>query len=683
LQVNVLAPGLEHAHLLEDTHQWGQEESRRRGSLLPQLRGGVYRDFRGIVTLRARTMALKLFLTQAVVLHHTDGSLQMMSLGDPSLVLNYCREYWDGSTRSITPLSSADRAEVLQVYERWRLEDFEVVAFCYSPLPTASLNPLLSAREDTLLQSAATPTTSLTRRGSASISGGQAGRASFSLTGKAPQFMLGAPPFASSKYNTLFFVDPITVQDLQRVAAGITSKNRHAAQKRLGHKAEPPADVKVDQKSAKEQTGGAMMRSRTAPQPSPPEREEAKAAAICAALDVDSADYEDDSEGARDGGMKRAVTLDPRCLRKTSGSAKAGDDAPATALQHPGAAGPAEEGHRQEVPVLQRFASSGEVVGRATSRSEATYMAQHTEGGRPRGVSGGPLVKSVSMDHLTQYARDSSALAGDLATARRDSVFDSHGTELSSPSVGGLPSPLRVSTSVKDFRDARHLSAPHASRSLVDGQPSPHLSFQDDDETATVTSELSPSISEAPSETPRFHGLSMGIAGTYLDATGSDDGRSRTPPLKPIKRSTSQSGISFQLPTTSVDDSAVGLSDSRVFAAPTISSTPPPLPRARAGEVKAASTRLRAESQQRKLPPSLRKHASEYVPQHPFFVPTARFADGRGLTARQRLHQEQQRAHQLARQQRRSSTRQLWTLMRQQVSLSPCGYLYARCTHLL
>lgn len=47
LEVNVLAPGLENAHLLEDTHQWGQEESRRRGSLLPQLRGGVYKDFRG------------------------------------------------------------------------------------------------------------------------------------------------------------------------------------------------------------------------------------------------------------------------------------------------------------------------------------------------------------------------------------------------------------------------------------------------------------------------------------------------------------------------------------------------------------------------------------------------------------------------------------------------------------
>ena len=43
----MIAPGLENKHLLEDNHQWGQEESRRRGSLLPQLRSGVYKDVRG------------------------------------------------------------------------------------------------------------------------------------------------------------------------------------------------------------------------------------------------------------------------------------------------------------------------------------------------------------------------------------------------------------------------------------------------------------------------------------------------------------------------------------------------------------------------------------------------------------------------------------------------------------
>eukprot|EP01039_Chlorochromonas_danica_P003638 gene3638-3983_t len=113
LEINVIASGLENAHLLEDNHQWGQEESRRRGSLIPQLRGAVYQDQR--------------------------GGLQMMSLGDPTLILNYCREYWDGSTSNITPLSAADRMEVLNVYERWRLEDFDVVAFCYTPMPVSSL----------------------------------------------------------------------------------------------------------------------------------------------------------------------------------------------------------------------------------------------------------------------------------------------------------------------------------------------------------------------------------------------------------------------------------------------------------------------------------------------------------------------------------------------------------------
>ena len=38
MELNVLAPGLENSltYLAEDSHQWGQEESRRRGSLTPQ-----------------------------------------------------------------------------------------------------------------------------------------------------------------------------------------------------------------------------------------------------------------------------------------------------------------------------------------------------------------------------------------------------------------------------------------------------------------------------------------------------------------------------------------------------------------------------------------------------------------------------------------------------------------------
>lgn len=38
MELNVLAPGLENSlTYLADSHQWGQEESRRRGSLTPQV----------------------------------------------------------------------------------------------------------------------------------------------------------------------------------------------------------------------------------------------------------------------------------------------------------------------------------------------------------------------------------------------------------------------------------------------------------------------------------------------------------------------------------------------------------------------------------------------------------------------------------------------------------------------
>lgn len=162
LEVNVLAPGMENAHLQEDLHQWGQEESRRRGSLLPQLRGSVFRD--------------------------QNNSLQLMSMGDPSLLLHYCQDYWDGGRGcAITPLSSADRKEVLDVFERWRLEDFDVVAFSYSPVPEPALLPLLQQNVGA------------------------------SPSGNAPGVRSLLPPQRRSgedKMGSLFFVDPIITSDL-------------------------------------------------------------------------------------------------------------------------------------------------------------------------------------------------------------------------------------------------------------------------------------------------------------------------------------------------------------------------------------------------------------------------------------------------------------------------------------
>lgn len=66
----------------------------------------------------------------------------MMSQGDPTLLMKYCREYWDGS--SIAPLTLADRKETMKVYDRYKKEDFDVVAFAYSPIPVLIQELILS-----------------------------------------------------------------------------------------------------------------------------------------------------------------------------------------------------------------------------------------------------------------------------------------------------------------------------------------------------------------------------------------------------------------------------------------------------------------------------------------------------------------------------------------------------------
>jgi hypothetical protein len=120
----------------------------------------------------------------------------MMSLGDPSLVLNYCREYWDGSTKSITPLSASDRLEVLNVYERWRLEDFDVVGFCYSPMPVTAMNYLIEDNPLTGTQNTAAKKKLLASSGSQKSNGSNTAEVSF------------------SSVPVKFFVDPRTMNEL-------------------------------------------------------------------------------------------------------------------------------------------------------------------------------------------------------------------------------------------------------------------------------------------------------------------------------------------------------------------------------------------------------------------------------------------------------------------------------------
>ena len=95
IEINVIAPGLADTRLLEDTHAWGQEETRRRGTLVSQVRGAIVVDTRGQV--KSNTNASNTNNDDDVNEYQGQGlttTMQMMSQGDPSLILNYCSEYW-------------------------------------------------------------------------------------------------------------------------------------------------------------------------------------------------------------------------------------------------------------------------------------------------------------------------------------------------------------------------------------------------------------------------------------------------------------------------------------------------------------------------------------------------------------------------------------------------------------
>ena len=124
LEVNLLAPRMNDRKLLEDAHAWGQEETRRRGTLVPELRGVVVRDER-------------------------TRQLQMMMHGSPIVMLNYCREYWDGA--NITSFDDRIKKEVLNVFNRWHLEDFDVVAFGYAPIPSETQSVIQNSFESNLV----------------------------------------------------------------------------------------------------------------------------------------------------------------------------------------------------------------------------------------------------------------------------------------------------------------------------------------------------------------------------------------------------------------------------------------------------------------------------------------------------------------------------------------------------
>lgn len=61
-------------------------------------------------------------------------NLHMFTFGDPGLVASCCVEHWSGE--AIWPLTSQNRAAILSVEKQWTFEDFDSVAFAYTPVPS-------------------------------------------------------------------------------------------------------------------------------------------------------------------------------------------------------------------------------------------------------------------------------------------------------------------------------------------------------------------------------------------------------------------------------------------------------------------------------------------------------------------------------------------------------------------
>jgi hypothetical protein len=198
---------------------------------------------------------------------------------------------------------------------------------------------------------------------------------------------------------------------------------------------------------------------------------------------------------------------------------------------------------------------------------------------------------------------------------------------------------------------------------------SPTLVFQDDDDASTAPTEVDYSPAVGLDLTPTSSERVTSSEAPVKRATS----LKRADTIQPVqlRRSNSQTGLSGRTQGVGVsfDDEAVGQT-STSFSMAGRSLTPPLVPRVRMGVSKGT------ESLGTGAPysPSLRKHASELTPMHPFLLPRRDLstqnslgAFGGAATSKQRLQQQQQRSHQQSRQLRRASTRQLWTLMRQQV----------------
>lgn len=73
--------------------------------------------------------------------HASTVGLQLMSRGDPSLVLPVCTRVWNG--RGLVSLSPEARSRIIDVWRQWDLKCLVVHGFAYAPIPSELAGPLL------------------------------------------------------------------------------------------------------------------------------------------------------------------------------------------------------------------------------------------------------------------------------------------------------------------------------------------------------------------------------------------------------------------------------------------------------------------------------------------------------------------------------------------------------------
>ena len=119
--MHILSSSLVQQRLVRDAHERSIEQSRWWGIIRPDSTSVVVRDRR----------------TEAY---------QLLTIGDPSVVIDLCQEAWQGEISTILPLGPMDRQTIVETTNNWKLADLDVSAFSFSPVPrslesTLALNP--------------------------------------------------------------------------------------------------------------------------------------------------------------------------------------------------------------------------------------------------------------------------------------------------------------------------------------------------------------------------------------------------------------------------------------------------------------------------------------------------------------------------------------------------------------